>query len=99
MLPDMTELLARLTPAQRLAVEHVEGPLLVLAGPGSGKTRVITTRVAHLIRQGIRPSQILAITFTNKAAGEMKSRVESILPGRGVWISTFHSFGVRILRQ
>jgi DNA helicase-2/ATP-dependent DNA helicase PcrA len=99
MLPDMTELLARLTPAQRQAVEHVDGPLLVLAGPGSGKTRVITTRVAHLISQGIRPSQILAITFTNKAAGEMKSRVEAILPGRGVWISTFHSFGVRLLRQ
>ncbi len=99
MLPDMTELLARLTPAQRLAVQHVEGPLLVLAGPGSGKTRVITTRVAHLNSQGVRPSQILAITFTNKAAGEMKSRVESILPGSRVWISTFHSFGVRILRQ
>lgn len=96
---DMTELLARLTPAQQRAVEHVEGPLLVLAGPGSGKTRVITTRVAHLISQGVRPSQILAITFTNKAAREMKSRVESILPGRGVWISTFHSFGVRLLRQ
>src|SRR4051812_23064176 len=96
---DMAELLASLTPAQRLAVEHVEGPLLVLAGPGSGKTRVITTRVAHLIHQGVRPSQILAITFTNKAAGEMKSRVEAILPGRGVWISTFHSLGVRLLRQ
>jgi DNA helicase-2/ATP-dependent DNA helicase PcrA len=97
--PDMTELLARLTPAQRQAVEHMEGPLLVLAGPGSGKTRVITTRVAHLIGQGVRPAQILAITFTNKAAGEMKSRVEAILPGSRVWISTFHSFGVRILRQ
>src|SRR4029078_7410225 len=96
---DITELLPSLTPAERLAVEHVEGPLLVLAGPGSGKTRVITTRIAHLISQGVRPSQILAITFTNKAAGVMKSRVESMLPGRGVWISTFHSFGVRMLRQ
>src|SRR3954468_1354980 len=95
----MAQLLERLTPAQREAVEHVDGPLLVLAGPGSGKTRVITTRVAHLIHQGVRPHQILAITFTNKAAGEMKTRVEAILPGRGVWISTFHSFGVRILRQ
>src|SRR3954449_1867188 len=98
-MPTMHELLDRLTPAQREAVEHQEGPLLVLAGPGSGKTRVITTRVAHLIHQGVRPGQILAITFTNKAAGEMKSRVESILPGRGVWISTFHSLGVRLLRQ
>lgn len=96
---DISDLLQRLTPPQRAAVEHMEGPLLVLAGPGSGKTRVITTRVAHLISQGVRPQQILAITFTNKAAGEMKSRVESMLPGRGVWISTFHSFGVRILRQ
>jgi DNA helicase-2/ATP-dependent DNA helicase PcrA len=96
---DISNLLDRLTRAQRQAVEHVDGPLLVLAGPGSGKTRVITTRVAHLISQGVRPSQILAITFTNKAAGEMKSRIESIVPGRGVWISTFHSFGVRILRQ
>lgn len=93
------DIFSRLTPAQREAVEHIDGPLLVLAGPGSGKTRVITTRVAHLIQQGIRPYQILAITFTNKAAGEMKSRVEALLPGRGVWISTFHSFGVRILRQ
>ena len=96
---DMSNLMARLTPAQRQAVEHMDGPLLVLAGPGSGKTRVITTRVAHLISQGVRPTQILAITFTNKAAGEMKSRIESMLPGRGMWISTFHSFGVRILRQ
>lgn len=98
-MPTMQELLDRLTAAQREAVEHMDGPLLVLAGPGSGKTRVITTRVAHLIHNGVRPSQILAITFTNKAAGEMKSRVEAILPGRGVWISTFHSFGVRLLRQ
>jgi DNA helicase-2/ATP-dependent DNA helicase PcrA len=93
------KLLESLTEAQREAVLHVEGPLLVLAGPGSGKTRVITCRVANLIRQGVRPSQILAITFTNKAAGEMKQRVEALLPGRGVWISTFHSLGVRLLRQ
>jgi ATP-dependent DNA helicase UvrD/PcrA len=95
----LDQLLASLTDAQREAVTHVDGPLLVLAGPGSGKTRVITTRVAYLIHQGIRPSQILAITFTNKAAGEMKQRVEALLPGRGVWISTFHSLGVRLLRQ
>jgi DNA helicase-2/ATP-dependent DNA helicase PcrA len=95
----LSDMMDRLTPAQREAAEHVDGPLLVLAGPGSGKTRVITTRVAYLIAQGVRPSQILAITFTNKAAGEMKSRVEALLPGTRVWISTFHSFGVRILRQ
>jgi DNA helicase-2/ATP-dependent DNA helicase PcrA len=92
-------LLDQLTAAQRDAVIHIDGPLLVLAGPGSGKTRVITTRVANLIANGIRPTSILAITFTNKAAGEMRQRVEAILPGNRVWISTFHSFGVRILRQ
>src|SRR5438309_11344249 len=93
------EILASLTDNQREAVLHTEGPLLVLAGPGSGKTRVITCRVAHLIHQGVRPSQILAITFTNKAAGEMRQRVEALLPGQRVWISTFHSLGVRLLRQ
>jgi DNA helicase-2/ATP-dependent DNA helicase PcrA len=92
-------LLADLTPAQRDAVMHVEGPLLVLAGAGSGKTRVITRRVAYLLRQGIRPSSILAITFTNKAAREMRQRVEAIAPNSPVWVSTFHSFGARILRQ
>src|SRR3954468_4432973 len=92
------DLLADLTPAQREAVTHLEGPLLILAGPGSGKTRVITRRVAYLIQQGVRPSNLLAITFTNKAAGEMRQRVEALLPGNKVWISTFHSFGARILR-
>jgi DNA helicase II / ATP-dependent DNA helicase PcrA len=92
-------LLADLTPAQREAVMHVEGPLLVLAGAGSGKTRVITRRVAYLLSQGIRPSSILAITFTNKAAREMRNRVEVIAPNSPVWVSTFHSFGARILRQ
>ncbi len=93
------DVLAKLTPPQREAVHHIEGPLLVLAGPGSGKTRVITCRIAHMLSQGIKPQQILAITFTNKAAGEMKQRVEAMLPGRGVLISTFHSLGVRLLRQ
>src|SRR5262245_55521536 len=93
------QLLEALTPAQREAVTHVEGPLLVLAGPGSGKTRVITCRVAYLIHQGIRPGQLLAITFTNKAAAEMRQRVDAILPGNRVTISTFHSLGVRLLRQ
>jgi DNA helicase-2/ATP-dependent DNA helicase PcrA len=93
------DLLADLTPAQQEAVAHLEGPLLILAAAGSGKTRVITRRVAWLLRQGVRPSSILAITFTNKAAGEMRQRVEALVPGNRVWVSTFHSFGARILRQ
>jgi DNA helicase-2/ATP-dependent DNA helicase PcrA len=93
------DLLADLTPAQREAVTHFEGPLLILAGPGSGKTRVITRRVAWLLQQGVRPNNILAITFTNKAAGEMRQRVEALVPGSRVWISTFHSLGARLLRQ
>lgn len=93
-----SDLLADLTPAQREAVLHMDGPLLILAGAGSGKTRVITRRVVHLLQQGIRPSNILAITFTNKAAGEMRNRVEAMVPGSPVWISTFHSLGARLLR-
>ncbi len=91
--------LADLTPTQRQAVTYGDGPLLIVAGAGSGKTRVITRRVAHLIAQGVRAYQILAITFTNKAAGEMRQRIEALLPGQGVWISTFHSLGARLLRQ
>src|SRR5437588_6830358 len=93
------DLLADLTPAQREAVTHLEGPLLILAGAGSGKTRVITRRVVYLLRQGVRPHNILAITFTNKAAGEMRQRVEALVPDSRVWISTFHSLGARLLRQ
>src|SRR5947209_9260665 len=93
------DLLADLTAAQREAATHFEGPLLILAGAGSGKTRVITRRVAYLIQQGVRPYNILAITFTNKAAGEMRQRVETILPNSRVLISTFHSLGARLLRQ
>src|SRR2546429_8240553 len=93
------DLLADLTPAQCEAVTHMEGPLLILAGAGSGKTRVITRRVAHLIQQGVKPYNILAITFTNKAAGEMRQRIEAMLPNSRVWISTFHSLGARLLRQ
>src|SRR5439155_7737142 len=93
------DLLADLTPAQREAVTHIDGPLLVLAGAGSGKTRVITRRVAYLLEQAIRPSNILAITFTNKAASEMRQRVEALVPGCRVWISTFHALGARLLRQ
>jgi DNA helicase-2/ATP-dependent DNA helicase PcrA len=99
-MPSPTDaLLADLTDAQREAVTHFEGPLLILAGAGSGKTRVITRRVAWLLQQGVRPGNILAITFTNKAAGEMKQRVEAIVPGSRVWMSTFHSLGARLLRQ
>src|SRR5437660_1785556 len=93
------DLLADLTPAQREAVTHQDGPLLILAGAGSGKTRVITRRVAHLLQQGVRPGSILAITFTNKAAGEMRDRVQALVPGNRVWVSTFHSLGARLLRQ
>jgi DNA helicase-2/ATP-dependent DNA helicase PcrA len=95
----MSDLLADLTPAQRDAVTHFEGPLLILAGAGSGKTRVITRRVAWLLAQGVKPWSILAITFTNKAAGEMRLRVEALVPGNRVWVSTFHSLGARLLRQ
>src|SRR3974390_1801335 len=94
-----TELLAELTDDQRAAVVHFEGPLLILAGAGSGKTRVITRRVAYLLQQGIRPYNILAITFTNKAASEMRQRIEAIVPNSRVWISTFHSLGARLVRQ
>jgi hypothetical protein len=93
------DLLDGLNPEQREAVTHIDGPLLVLAGPGSGKTRVITTRVAFMIAQGVKPWHILAMTFTNKAAGEMKHRVEQWYPGTEAQVSTFHSFGAWLLRR
>ncbi len=88
-----------LTESQREAVEHFEGPLLVVAGPGSGKTRVITRRIARLIDRGVHPSEILAITFTNKAARVMSERVQALLPRSFVWVSTFHRFCARLLRE
>jgi DNA helicase II / ATP-dependent DNA helicase PcrA len=94
--------LADLNPAQREAVLHTEGPLLVVAGAGSGKTRVLTHRVAHLISAvGVQPNEILAITFTNKAAAEMRSRLEDLLPevARRIWILTFHAACGRIFRR
>jgi ATP-dependent DNA helicase UvrD/PcrA len=92
-------ILDSLNPPQRAGVTHIDGPLLVVAGAGSGKTRLITHRIAHLLRGGAPPDSILAITFTNKAAAEMRERVESILGIKSPWISTFHSFAARILRR
>src|SRR5262245_16524088 len=103
--PPMTDddLLADLTDPQREAVTHVDGPMLVLAGAGSGKTRVITRRIAHLVlRVGIPPWNVLAITFTNKAAGEMKERVAKLVSARqarAITVCTFHSLCARLIRQ
>jgi DNA helicase-2/ATP-dependent DNA helicase PcrA len=106
---DVSHLLDDLTSEQREAVTHIDGPLLIIAGAGSGKTRVLTRRVAYLVSQGVDPASILAITFTNKAAGEMKQRISTVL-GRQVrdfgqliqhssMICTFHSLCLRILRH
>ena len=107
--PDADDLLEDLTPEQQQAVTATDGPVLILAGAGSGKTRVLTRRIAYLAAQGVDPSSILAITFTNKAAGEMRARVESVTGRRlrdfgrlvhdGPTICTFHSLCLRILRH
>ena len=91
--------LDRLNDKQRQAAMMIEGPLLILAGAGSGKTSTMTERIAYMIEQGISPYHLLAVTFTNKAAAEMRSRVEDLVGScRDMWIMTFHSMCLRILR-
>src|SRR5690554_2431494 len=99
--PELQRALAGLNPAQREAVLYQDGPLLILAGAGSGKTRVVTVNIAYLIGElGVDPRSILAVTFTNKAAGEMRSRAASMVEhASDVTIRTFHSFGAWLLRR
>src|SRR6218665_826367 len=97
----MQDYLQGLNDRQKEAVLHKDGPIMIVAGAGSGKTKVLTTRIAHLMNQGIDAFNILALTFTNKAAAEMKERIEKILgnnEARNLYIGTFHSVFARILR-
>ena len=98
----MEKLLENLNERQVEAVKTTQGPLLVLAGAGSGKTKVLTSRIAYLVKNGVKPREILAVTFTNKAAKEMRERLSNILGEETVkymWVGTFHSICGRILRQ
>lgn len=92
-------MLEKLNDRQKEAVQHVDGPCLVIAGAGSGKTKVLTTRIAYLIEQGVSDYHILAITFTNKAAKEMRERLNILVPDNHVFVGTFHSFGLKIIRE
>ena len=97
----MEEYLKQLNPEQRNAVTHTTGPLMVIAGAGSGKTRVLTYRIVHLLKQGIKPFNILALTFTNKASKEMRNRIKEIVGdsiAKSLWMGTFHSIFSKILR-
>ena len=97
----MSNYLATLNPPQRAAVLHKDGPMIIIAGAGSGKTRVLTYRIAHLMEQGVDPFNILSLTFTNKAAREMKERIASVVgksESKNLWMGTFHSIFARILR-
>ena len=96
----MNDYLDHLNISQRKAVEHISGPLMVIAGAGSGKTRVLTYRIVHLLKNGVDPFNILSLTFTNKAAKEMKERIEKIigLDAKNIWMGTFHSVFAKILR-
>src|SRR5216110_206514 len=93
-----TDIFESLTEPQLAAVRHVDGPLLILAGPGSGKTRVVTHRIANLLQHGINGKNVLALTFTNKAADEMKARLARLVGLPTVWMGTFHRFCARLLR-
>jgi DNA helicase-2/ATP-dependent DNA helicase PcrA len=95
----MEDILEGLNESQRAAVSHIDGPMLTLAGPGSGKTRVVTHRIAHLLQQGVSPFSIIALTFTNKAAQEMKKRLERLTDDSSVWMGTFHGYCARFLRH
>ena len=98
----MKNLLENLNKEQIQAVQSVQGPLLILAGAGSGKTKVLTTRIAYMIERGVKPWNILAVTFTNKAAKEMKERIGNIVGEevvKNMWVGTFHGICGRILRE
>ena len=96
----MRDLLSELNEEQRKAAACIEGPVMIIAGAGSGKTRTLTYRIAHLIEEGVDPFQILALTFTNKAAAEMKERIIKLVgnAARNIWMGTFHSVFAKILR-
>ena len=97
----MEDLLSSLNTQQAEAVKHVAGPILILAGAGSGKTKALTTRIAYLLEKGVPPYSILAITFTNKAAKEMRERVDKLVGplAKDVWLYTFHGFCNQLLRR